>query len=38
MFSNSISPRLIESTDKSAAVQQSAVFATRAHYDCERVF
>ena len=38
IFSNSIFPRLMENWDKSAAVQVSAVLATREHVDSWRVF
>ena len=38
MFSNSVSPRLLENWDKSAAVQVSALFGTREYVVSRRVF
>ena len=38
MFSNSICPRLMENWEKSAVVKVAAMFGTREHVDCRRVF
>ena len=38
MLSNSICPRLLENSDKSAALHVSAVFGNREHVDSGRVF